>query len=177
MTTLDYARAYLRAGLSVLPIRADGSKAPALPSGHPYLYRRPDEADMRRWFAGTPYGVGIVGGEPSGGLEVLDFEARSTFEGWSELIEAECPGLLARLPRVATPGGGVHVYYRTTQCGRSRKLARDEGGETLIETRGSGGYVVAPGSPAACHPSGGLYLWECGGPVPLVPLLKEAQHG
>ena len=47
---LQAALSYLRAGLGVLPILADGSKAPALPAGHRYLYERPTEAVAERWF-------------------------------------------------------------------------------------------------------------------------------
>ena len=35
---------------------------------------------------------------------------------------------------------------------RNQKLAESRDKKTLIETRGEGGYVVAPGSPLACHP-------------------------
>src|SRR5207237_857955 len=36
---------------------------------------------------------------------------------------------------------------------------------TLIETRGEGGYALAPGSPAACHPSGRTYDHIAGPPL------------
>ena len=71
---LEAALAYLRAGLGVLPVRPDGSKAPALPRGHPWLRRRATEADLRRWFAPGRNGIGIACGAVSGNLETLDFE-------------------------------------------------------------------------------------------------------
>jgi hypothetical protein len=58
---------------------------------------------------------------------------------------------------------------------RGCKLARTTAGETLIEVRGCQHYVVAPGSPSACHPTGRPWRilragWLDGGgwePVPL----------
>jgi hypothetical protein len=47
---LQTALAYLQAGRGVLPIIPDGSKRPALPKNHGYLYNRPTEADLHCWF-------------------------------------------------------------------------------------------------------------------------------
>jgi hypothetical protein len=62
------------------------------------------------------------------------------------------PGFLDRLPCVLTPKQGWHVYYRCQLIEGNQKLAESRERKTLIETRGEGGYVVAPGSPLACHP-------------------------
>src|SRR3954447_120772 len=113
---LEVALAYLRAGLGVLPVRPDGSKAPALPRGHPWLRRRATEADLRRWFAPGRNGIGIACGAVSGNLETLDFETVDACLDWRRLVEARCPGLAGRLCRVLTPGHlgprGVHARYR-----------------------------------------------------------------
>jgi hypothetical protein len=77
---------------------------------------------------------------------------------------------------VGTPKGGAHVYCRTAEAVRGCKLARSATGETVIEIRGSQHYVVASGSPAACHPLNRKYRllragWLDGGawePMPLV---------
>src|SRR4051794_14629043 len=96
---------YLRAGLSVIPIKRDGSKAPRLPSWDAFKERRPTRAEVRDWFdCERPPGIGIVGGEVSAGLLVLDFEFRDFFEEWRELVELARPGLVAQLPLVRTPG-------------------------------------------------------------------------
>jgi hypothetical protein len=68
-------------------------------------------------------------------------------EGWSVLQRlAEAHG--GELPRtftVRTPSGGRHLYFRPTVDGPSpRNTVRRLG--PLIDTRGVGGYVVAPGS-------------------------------
>jgi hypothetical protein len=161
MTTLAAARRYRSLGLSVIPIRPDGRKAPALDSWKEFQRRLPTERELVEWFdRDSPPGVAVVCGRVSGGLEVLDFETDASYREWAALVEGEAPGLLASLPRARTPRGGRHVYVRTPNPGPNRKLARDEGGATLVEVRGQGGYVLAPGCPAVCHPGGGLYVWE-----------------
>src|SRR5262249_52022960 len=133
----------------VIPIRGDGSKQPALKTWTPYQSRRATVAELDEWFDGREdRGVAILGGN---GLEILDFDQEDLFAQFATLVEEQAPGLLARLPQVRTPRPGMHVYYFCESAGRSQKLARDENGDTLIETRGEGGYVVAPPSPACCH--------------------------
>lgn len=146
------------AGLSVIPIKADGSKAAALPSWKPYQERLPNDDELRAWFGnGARPGVALVGGKVSGGLEIIDFDAPELIEEWRELVEDAVPDLLGQLPQVVTPGDGLHVLYRCAEVSGNSKLAQRADGHTLIETRGEGGYVVTAGSPAACHSSGKLY--------------------
>jgi putative DNA primase/helicase len=152
---------YVGQGLSVLPIRVDGSKAPALPEGQveQFRTRRPNEPELRGWFETGRRGIGILGGPASGNLVVLDFETDLVFRSWGDRLTAEDRGTLEGSPVVRTPGGGWHVYLRTAEPVRGCKLARTAAGECLVETRGHGHYVVAPGSPARCHPTNRPYLW------------------
>lgn len=158
----EEARRLLGAGVSVIPIRTDGSKAPEV-SWAPYQERLANQGEVSQWWNnGHRPGIGIIGGAISGNLEILDFDQADLFEPWAELVETEAPGLLKRLVMVQTPGPGRHAYYRCSDTiDRNRKLARvpkENGGwEVLIETRGEGGYVLAPGSPPSCHPSGQPY--------------------
>jgi hypothetical protein len=173
-TTLELARSYVAAGLSVIPVRADGTKAPALASWKDYQSRPPTDAELERWF--TPRGsfasgVAVVCGAVSGNLEVLDFDDADTFRAWAAVVDLQCPGLLDRLPQVETPGGGRHVYYRVPgRVPGNQKLARSRDGSVLVETRGEGGYVLAPGCPPACHPSGRTYRHVRGLPLTAVPV-------
>lgn len=169
---LTTAAEYVAAGLSVLPIRIDGTKRPdgVLPPDPktgihewaPYKHRLPSDSEIVTWFT-HPKGIGIIGGAISGSLEVLDIETAEAVEQWGALIMSSETGrsLLQRLPRVSTPGGGMHVYYRCERIQGNQKLARTELPDgkikTVIETRGEGGYVVAPGSPPSCHESGRPY--------------------
>lgn len=163
MTSLFSGVQRLRdSGLSVIPIKADGSKKADLPTWSEYQQRPATEAELRRWFRnGVRCGVGIIAGPVSGNLEILDFDAPELISEWCALVEEAAPGLLDQLPQVETPTGGRHIFYRCAEIAGNQKLATraDEHGkpQTLIETRGQGGYVVTAGSPAACHPSGQPY--------------------
>lgn len=194
---LEIARGYLAAGLGVIPIRQGGSKAPALPRGHPYLYQLPSDADLVRWFESDQHGIGIPGGKVSGGLECLDFETESSWADWLTILAQLAPGLVDRLSWAKTPGHldgpGVHGRYRCHASipastvlawrpaldGHGRQLKNDRGRlvwEGLIETRGEGGYALAPGSPAGCHKSGRAYQHLRGPALTDLPVLTGAER-
>jgi putative DNA primase/helicase len=178
-STVDAAaRELLRAAISVIPIRADGSKAPALPEWDPFKTRRPTEQEVARWFGRGDVGLAAICGRVSGNLNVLDTEYLDFFRDLCALVEALAPGLIASLPQVATPGkepaGARHLYFRSRTPRKTGKLARlteeealrrtgDRKRQTAIELKAEGGYVLAPGCPAACHESGRPYR-HIGGP-------------
>jgi hypothetical protein len=133
-----------------------------------------DELDV--WFESHAYGIAVVAGQVSGGLEVIDFEDAALFEQWRHRVEAEAPGLFQRLPVIQTPRPGRHVYYRCAQAENSQKLARTADGRTLIERKGEGGYILAPGSPGLCHPTGRTYDHLSGPPLTAIPQLTSDER-
>jgi hypothetical protein len=153
---LQAALAYAAIGLSVIPIAGD--KRPVM-DWKPYQSQAAAPAELTTWFGQRRYpNLGLVCGRISGGLLVLDFDhqAADTYRLWRE----QAAPLSYRLPVVAT-GKGLHVYLRTGDPPGNRKLAVDKEKRPLIETRGEGGYVLAPPSR---HPSGKMYGWLRGGP-------------
>lgn len=169
---LDLARKYVKAGgLSVIPIRTDGTKSPATATWTQYQDRLPTDAELVEMFS-RRCGIAILGGDASGHLEVLDFDETGLYQDFASEVEQIATGLLDRLPIVATPSGGRHVYYRCDVVEGNQKLAMrwatdEETGkrraETRIETRGQRGYCLAPGCPDQCHELGLPYT-HCGGP-------------
>jgi len=155
MTVIEQARQLTKSGFSVIPIKSDGSKAPAV-LWKPYQQRIAKPEELKQWFR-NGYGIGIVAGKVSGNLEVIDFDDPAAFEPWKRLVgELGGTELVKMLVIVETPRGGFHVYYRCADgVERNQKLAQRKGSDgklkVLIETRGEGGYVVAPGSPKKCH--------------------------
>jgi hypothetical protein len=106
-----------------------------------------------RWFGpwSRADALAIVTGRVSGNLEVLDFDDPELYEPWADTVRGNVPDLWPRLAVVRTQSGGTHVYLRCADgIDGNRKLAVDParpGGKfTLIETRGEGGYVLAPPS-------------------------------
>jgi putative DNA primase/helicase len=202
----EAAMRYRDAGLSVVPIAADGSKRPdptRLPrlldeqSGQSkfswkiYQVRRPRPEEIQRWYdQGGQFGLAVLGGVVSGGqrglgLEVLDFDTFELAQPWMEAVEREVPGLVNRLVRVQSPRPGMHVYYRCSEFGGNQKLACDasvgEGGKrkpvTRIESKGEGGYCLVPPSPRECHPRCKVYRVVQGSPdLTQVPVITPAER-
>jgi hypothetical protein len=171
-TVLDYALAYHRAGFSTGPVRADGTKAAAEKWGD-NAKTLPSEQQVTSKFAYGDRGIALIHGEVSGGTEVIDLDHGDLLDPFVEALDHAAPGLYQKLCVIKTPRPGYHLYYRCDTVEGNQKLARrpataeeiaaaeakgeKAGPVTLIETRGRGGYTLAPGSPAACHETGRTY--------------------
>ncbi|MEV8177214.1 phage/plasmid primase, P4 family [Cellulosimicrobium funkei] len=107
------------AGYSVLPIRADGSKAPAV-TWKPYITERADEAQVRAWFDGTDHGLAVVQGAVSGRAELVELEGRAVDHLPDLAALARDTGLGDLWARLGagwverSPSGGFHWHYRLT---------------------------------------------------------------
>jgi bifunctional DNA primase/polymerase-like protein len=171
------ARRLVASGLSVVPVRLDGSKAAAIP-WKPYQHRHPTPAELSQWLR-YPLGLAVIAGSVSGNVEILDFDAPEVFALWCAMVEEHCPGLLKRLPMVVTPRAGRHCYFRCPVIAGNRKLAQRLGAdgrpETLIETRGEGGYAIVPPSPPTCHPLKRPYVLEQG-ELTAIPHITPAER-
>jgi hypothetical protein len=98
------------------------------------------------------YGLGVITGAVNGNLEVIDIDTKNDTKGWiwedlKTQIENTLPHLLEQFLIVQTVSGGYHIYYRCETIEGNLKLAHNEKGEAILETRGEGGYVVAPPTP------------------------------
>ena len=176
--TLNAACAALAAGFSLLPIKTDGTKAPAIPTWKHLQQQPPTDAQLQQWFGGrTPHGLGLIHGAVSGHSEALDFDETGLYAQFAHLCQAQGWGdLVERLPLIETPSGGHHLLYRCTNpVGGNTKLAETPDRQTRIETRGEGGYSVGPGSPAACHAAGLPYQFTRGS-LSAVPILTPAER-
>ncbi|MCS6831919.1 MAG: bifunctional DNA primase/polymerase, partial [bacterium] len=138
---LQAALAYLHADLSVIPVKADGTKAPALPSWKRFQQELPTESEVREWFSNGLRGVGVVAGAVSRNLAVLDFDDDSAWFAFVDLCIARGFATWTYdLPCAKTPAGH-HLYFRAPEPLPTQVLARDEAGNTLIELRGEGAYA------------------------------------
>ncbi len=186
----DIAKIWAAAGLSVVPIRPDGSKAPTI-EWTEFQTRILTAEEIDRVFR-PGLGIAIVGGEISGNLEFLDLDvpkdelsnpihllnelgernpepSTCIYEAWLDCLDPEMIDLVGTLPIVRTPGGGVHLYYRCVKIQGNQKLAMQVNPpgikpalSTIGETRGRGGYVLVPGCPPECHPTGKTYEFISG---------------
>jgi hypothetical protein len=173
-SVLHYAIDYINAGMSVLPIKLDGSKGPALGSWKHLQTRLATMEELQEWFKLPDVGIGIICGSVSGGLEVVDFDMANLLPPMLSMLDRS---LIERLSIYETPGGW-HLIYRCSEVCRSSKIAMWEpihtpsqgkrhgpigcGKGVRIETRGECGYIVAEGSPCCVHATGLPYCHYMG---------------
>jgi len=200
---LSTALALADAGCSVVPARADGTKAP-FASWKQYQHERASPEQIHTWFnVHRVEGLGIITGAVSGELEMLELEGRAMNEGllqtYAQMLTDH--GLELLWKRVAagyaelTPSGGLHILYRVDGTARGNtKLARRPAREdeytdderavlerqpdkvfarVLMETRGEGGYVVVAPSAGRTHETGRAWLLIGGGPGSIATISED----
>lgn len=175
---LETALMALELGLSPVPPRDDGTKAPLADirvndqwTWAPYQSTPATEEHVRHWYKNGRTGNGLACGV--GGLECFEFDCRDTYEAFLEAaVEAGLGDLVERVRKgyeEFTPGGGVHWLYRSPKSRGNTKLAErpdpvfTNKRKPLIETRGAGGFIVTAPSNGTVHPSGGAYVLVSGG--------------
>ena len=161
-------RGYNRAGLGLLPVKADGTKRPDVDAWLSFKTHRPTVAQMRAWDFEHRDGVGVLGGAVSGYLDPWDFDDADTFEAF--VVEANASGLGAVLARIragyeaVTPSGGrrLLVRYPSDQPFYDVELARrpepgnqDKPVKILIEITT---FSILPPSQGGTHPTGKPYV-------------------
>jgi len=142
-----YLELYKRWGLSIIPI-ANKSKKP-LVKWEEYQHRQPFDGEIAEWWdkywSEGKANIGIVCGNASDNLVVLDFDSQSKYE---EFVLGQ-PQLYKKTPVMKT-SRGYHIYLRTKEPVKSQKL-------DSIDIKGEGGYVLAPPS---IHPDGPVYQFK-----------------
>jgi hypothetical protein len=178
----DAALFYAGRGWRVFPVRPDAKKPPALHSQAACRGDGPCARGHHKWedratvnpgpiaatWAHAPYGIGIACG-PSG-LVVIDLDVPGPGEhpptGWALPGVRDGADVLAVLAEragavidfdtftVATPRGGMHLYYAAPTGSRIGNRAGERGAGIgwKVDVRGWGGYVLAPPSTNAGRP-------------------------
>ena len=130
----------LHSNYSIFP--AKPNKSPAVRSWTPYRTKKIvfEQLEGHEFF-------GLCCGFEQ--LEVIDVD--NHFDDADELFKYIADNFnLDEFPVVKTGGGGYHIYYKCENIQGNTKLAQRINAkgrpETLVETRGVGGYVIAPPS-------------------------------
>ena len=151
---IEAYRKYKLSGLSCLPTAKD--KLPAVPKGESWLTGWNNEFEYTKSF-----GIAIVCGQPSGGLECIDidnhfFDAKQVLSDFLQIEEVKTIYEKYKLPIQSTTSGGYHLLYRCSVVGGNQKLAsrpkydpatKKSKKDVLIETRGEGGYFCIDPTP------------------------------
>jgi hypothetical protein len=189
---LRYALAAAARGWHVFPV-AVGDKPPARGFTNWEAGATTDPDLIRRWWAHTPYNIGIACG-PSG-LAVVDCDkpkVKNRKEGLRPPTPWDLPGVndgadvLALICeragepfpfetfQVSTRSGGLHLYFTAPDGTRLTNTEGDKGNGLgwLIDTRAWGGYVLGPGSHVTLPDGTGTYrVVHNTTPAPLPPSL------
>jgi len=155
---IETALKYISYGLSVIP--TNEKKIPVIKSWKEYQSKKMTKVEVTKEFI-KPSGIAIICGAVSGNLEVIDVDTKYDLTGklWEELykiIEDNIPEIFNSLVIAQTKSGGYHIYYKCNEIKGNLKLANRKASaeeiakdpkdkvRVLIETRGEGGYVIAP---------------------------------
>ena len=135
-------------GFNPVPVEGGDSKRPARKK-HNSSFMESEEIDSTNWA-----NFGISTGGISGNLGVLDFDLKNSEDAKGVLkrfSDRVGPELMSKLVVQKTKNKGYHFLYRCEVCLSNAKLAKNEKGHAIIETREEGGYIK-------CAPSEG-YKW------------------
>ena len=162
----------MQAGLSVIPV--NDKKQPTVPKWKPYQSQRAAVNVIDKIFTGAGvFGIAVIGGEISGGLEVLDFDAGgAVYPDWKEKIP---PELFRKLTVEKSPHG-YHVYFRSNAVEKNAKLANAENNTVLIETRGTGGYCICAPTPGYSLIQGSMLKVQKITPAERAKLMEAARE-
>jgi hypothetical protein len=155
-----HALNYAEQGYDVFPL-IPGDKKPLIKNG--CTDASTDTELIGRWIEMHPNAnIGIKAGTD---VLILDIDNKDGKSGSDDIAEVETDlGNLPDCPRVATPTGGQHLYFKHPGVDVIGQAGVEwKGHKTGIDIRIGNQYVVAPPS---IHPvTGTSYLWE----IPLVP--------
>lgn len=181
---MSVALAYVQRGWSVIPLHVPvvssddlacscGKRTCDSIGKHPRTKRGLSDAsrdpDVVRgwWTRWTDANIGVVTGNASSGLVVLDVDNGNGRNGDDSIRDLESAGNALPETPISLTGNGMHVLMLSTQeIPNSANLVGNG-----LDIRGEGGYVVAPPS---LHRSGRRYEWEGSShpddiPIALVP--------
>ena len=152
MNNLDFAKRYIDFGWCVFPCDID--KNPL--TKHGFKDAAKDIHQVEKWWNERPEaGIGVATGETSG-IFVLDIDVKDGARGEESLKALEAKyGKLPTTPISHTGSGGRHFIFAYPGSEDMRNSAKKLGDG--IDTRGNGGYIVAPPS---LHKSGARYTWD-----------------
>jgi len=138
MKPIDGALHFFKKGFKVFPVKS-GGKTPAVKEWQSWAENATNK-DILAFYKKYPFcNWGIFCG--ASGLTVLDIDVKNEGLGIKSFDHLqEVHGELPKTTKVKTPSGGFHLYFSGMYRDSASTIAPG------IDTRGIGGYVLAPGS-------------------------------
>ncbi|OGM25742.1 hypothetical protein A3D00_03365 [Candidatus Woesebacteria bacterium RIFCSPHIGHO2_02_FULL_38_9] len=140
---IETGKVFLEHGFSIIAV---GNNKRPLFSWKEYQTKKATLEEIEKWISMDSFaGFAIVTGKISN-LFVLDID------NGADTSNLDIPDTVS----VETGSGGKHYYFRYPN---GIELGNSGGFRKKMDTRGEGGYVIAP---PALHPNGNTYKWICG---------------
>lgn len=127
---LQHALTWAGHGFRIFPLKP-GEKTPVV-KDWPH-WATTDPALIEQVWRDHDYNIGVL----CAGMTVVDVDVKNGKPGKQSFKALDLPDTLT----VKTPSGGIHCYYASPDTANSAGKLGDG-----IDTRGIGGYVIAPGS-------------------------------
>jgi len=147
---------YFNAGLTVFPTGED--KQPIKGCMWRAYEVGQTMGDIDRLFSNPHYGIGLVCGVD--GLEVIDIDTKNDLNRFADdkslrfetrffaELKNLMPDVIDKVVIQRTQSGGWHLIYKCPNPSGNKKLAKLLGvKESILETRGKGGYIMLAPSP------------------------------
>lgn len=144
-TILDAAKHYLQRGWAPIPV-PEKSKAPTIKR---WTKLRLTEEEVDKHFS-EPCNIGILLGEPSGGLVDVDIDSEDALDLAAELLP-NTDAVFGRASRLKS-----HYLYVCDPAPNKTAKFTDETGDSIVEIRSTGGQTIFPPS---IHTSGEQIAW------------------
>jgi len=157
--TQDAALDYVRRGWAPIPIPYRSKN----PGRNGWEKERHTEADVLHLFNGKPSNIGVLLGEPSGGLVDIDLDHETTLR----LVSQFLPATGAVFGRESKPRS--HWLYRVTGEPKESRRYKSKSAGTLVEYRSTGCQTVFPPS---THECGEAILWDEAGEPAVIEAWK-----
>jgi putative DNA primase/helicase len=157
---------YANRGWKVIPVEYQGKK----PMIRNWTEANFSEQKLREAFSSEPRNIGVVLGDPSGGLIDTDLDCPEAIRAAPYIL----PATEMVFGRASAPAS--HWIYRAENPGRTEKFQAPGQGGMLVECRSNGSQTVFPGS---VHSSGELIEFSRNGEpgqVDWMNLLRAAKE-
>ena len=116
-----------------------------------YQTQKISSEEVNRFFYRQHQSVGVLTGEISGNLVIIDFDVPELFDAFFPVEKRK--GLC--IVKSGREGGGYHVYFKTKKPMYSTFNFKDENGNDVVTVKGSGLCVAPP----SIHRSGNKYMF------------------
>jgi hypothetical protein len=138
---LQAALGHARRGRPIFPVRQDLESGRKIPLIKWKNGASTDESQIRAWWSIWPLAMIAMPTGRVSGIIVIDIDVKNGANGFATLERLGWP--VANAPRVSTPSGGAHLYFRYPPFPVRNSAGRIGPG---IDVRGDGGMVILPPS-------------------------------